>query len=114
MISVFGWLRMAHIWLYNMKRKEAESVGDIIRKYVENDGDAEAFARQKISYLWSEIVGPVINQNTTRRYVDGDVLHVYISSASLKSELAYITEPLQKTQNKAVRSHLFSKIYNNN
>ncbi len=93
-----------------MKRTEAQSVGEIIRNIIENNGNAEQFNRQKIAYLWSEIVGPVINQQTIRRYVDGDILHVYIASAPLKSELAFMIEPLVKTLNEAVGSHVISKI----
>ena len=77
---------------------------------MEDNGNTEEFNRQKLTYLWGEIVGPVINQQTIRRYVDGDILHVYIASASLKSELAFMVEPLVKTLNEAVGAHVISKI----
>ena len=93
-----------------MKATEAQSVGDIIRTIIEGEGRSADFNRQKIVYLWSEIVGPKINQATIRRYIEGDVLHVYISSASLKSELAFMVAPLIKALNEAVGARVITKI----
>ena len=85
-----------------MKRSEALAVGDILKAMVECDGNTAAFDRQKASFIWSEIVGPTINRATTRRYVEGDVLHVFISSAPLKSELAFMLPGFLEKINEAI------------
>ncbi len=86
-------------------------VGDIIREIVEtNDSSGEFFNRRKLEYCWSQVVGPAINQATIRRYVEGDVLHVYLSSAAIKSELAFMKDPLIRALNDAAGSRVISKI----
>lgn len=93
-----------------MKRSEALAVGDILKAMIESDGDTGEFDRQKASYLWSEIVGPTVNQVTTRRYVAGDILHVYISSGPIKSELAYMADGLVVKINEALGRRVIRKI----
>lgn len=93
-----------------MKRTEARSVGDIIRDIIESGGSQPEFDRQKVCYLWSELLGPEINRATVRRYVDGDVMHVYMSSAPLKNELSFITDALVERLNSAVGSPVIKKI----
>ena len=93
-----------------MKRTEAISVGDLLKAMIESEGDSDAFDRQKVSFLWSEIVGPTINRATTRRYVEGTTLHVYLSSAPLKAELAYNINALINRLNEAVGRKIITKI----
>lgn len=93
-----------------MKRTEAIQVGDLLKLMMDSDGNRDAFDRHKLEYLWSEIVGPVVNKATYRRYVDKDVLHVYISSAALKSELAFVAASLVDNLNNAVGRKLIKKI----
>lgn len=93
-----------------MKKTEAIAVGDLLKAMIESDGDSMEFDRQKASYLWSEIVGPVINQATSRRYVDGETLHVYITSAPMKNELAFMLPGLIEKINEAVGRKIIKKI----
>ncbi len=93
-----------------MKRSEALAVGDILKAMMESDGDVAVFDRQKLSYLWSEVAGAYINRHTTRRFVDGDTLHVFIDSGPLKSELAYMIPTLTEQLNNAVGKHVIKKI----
>lgn len=93
-----------------MKRSEALAVGDILKAMIECDGDSAAFDRQKICYLWSEVAGSHINSHTLKRFVDGDILHVFIDSGPLKSELAYILPQLAERLNNAVGKRVITKI----
>ena len=93
-----------------MKRTEALAVGDILRAMIESEGDASEFDRQKAGYLWSEIAGPTINQATTRRYVEGDVLHVFISSGPIKAELAFMVSGFADKINEAIGRKVIRKI----
>lgn len=93
-----------------MKRTDAIAVGDILKAMIESEGDTATFDRQKVSFLWSEIAGPTINRATTRRFVDGDTLHVFISSAPLKSELAFMAGGLVEKLNEAVGKRIIKKI----
>lgn len=93
-----------------MKKTEAMSVTDILNLYINDAGRRDVFDRRKVEFLWSEVVGQAINRATLRRYVDGDVLHVYLSSAPLKSELAFMAEAIVKALNDAVGSQIINKL----
>jgi hypothetical protein len=93
-----------------MKQTEAQSVGEIIQHVIEAEGQTDNFDRQNLCYLWSDVVGPVFNQATVRRYIDGDVLHVYLTSASMKQELAYTADSLVEKLNEAIGKHIIRKI----
>lgn len=93
-----------------MKKTEAMSVTDILNLYINDAGRRDVFDRRKVEFLWGEVVGQAINRATLRRYVDGDVLHVYLSSAPLKSELVFMAEAIVKALNDAVGSQIINKL----
>ncbi len=73
-------------------------------------GVSGAYAEQRACYLWPDIVGPGINRYTLKRYVDHGILHVYISSASLKQELSFHRDRLVQMLNDAVGSRAIIEI----
>ena len=93
-----------------MKRTEAESIGDILRSFLDTPDSRELLNRQKVSYFWSRVVGPEVNRHTTRRHVEGRTLHVYIDSAAIKNELAFAANSLVKVLNNEVGVSVIDKI----
>lgn len=93
-----------------MKRNEAKTVGEIFDEAMSQAGVTEIYDEQRASYLWPEVVGPTVNRFTTRRYVERGVLHVFISSASLKSELSFLTATLVSRINEAVGKNVIRSI----
>ena len=93
-----------------MKKYQALSVGEIIDHAIARTGNSDTFERQQACFLWQEIVGPGINRYTTRRWIEGEVMHVCISSASIKNELTYCRDSLIAAINNAIGHHLISAI----
>lgn len=93
-----------------MKRHDPQSVGDIIRLAIEQAGDKDTFARRHASYLWPEAVGPAINRLTTRRWLEGDTLHVCIASAPLRNDLAFLTQTIINRINSLAGQKAISRI----
>ena len=94
-----------------MKRREAESVGDIIARLIESTGQSENYDRQRACYLWAEVAGPAINRCTSRRYVTDDgVMHVHLTSASLKAELEGVRASLTQRINQALGHTVITQI----
>lgn len=93
-----------------MKRQEARTFGDIFNEALHQIGLEAVYDEQKASYLWPEIVGPTVNRMTTRRYVEHGVLHVYITSASLKSELSFLTDNLVRRINETIGKEVIKSI----
>ena len=78
-----------------MKKTEAQQIGDIIHEVFVRSGMEGNEARQKACMMWNEVVGPTINRHTTRRYVtEQGVMHIFLNSASLKSELSFMRSRL--------------------
>lgn len=93
-----------------MKRSEAKTVGEIFNEAMAQAGMSNVYDEQRASFLWPEIVGPTVNRMTTRRYIENGVLHVYISSAPLKSELSFLTETLLRRINENIGKNVIKSI----
>ena len=93
-----------------MKKREALTVGQIIEQAIADTGNRQEYDRQRASFYWAEVVGPAINRHTVRRWVDRDVLHVWITSAPLKNELRFHIPRLLQLLNDAVGSSVLSNI----
>ncbi|MDE5594183.1 MAG: DUF721 domain-containing protein [Muribaculaceae bacterium] len=85
-----------------MKRSDAKTFGEIFNEAMTRTGMSDVYDEQRAAFLWTEIVGATVNRLTTRRYIADGVLHVYISSAPLKSELNFLVETLRERINEAV------------
>lgn len=72
-----------------MKRTYPKHIAAIINEAMERAGLTDTLNEQRASAAWVDVVGPVINRYTSRRYVDHGVLHVYLTSAPLKNELSF-------------------------
>ena len=54
-----------------MKKVYPKQIREIIDSVLRDSDEGENFLRQQACYLWVEMVGPVVNSYTSRRYVDG-------------------------------------------
>ncbi len=93
-----------------MKKSEALSVGDIISRAIAATGNADEYARQQVVFLWPEVVGPTINRHTTRRWIDGESMHVCLDSSVLKNELMYLTDSITLRLNDIMGRTVITKI----
>lgn len=93
-----------------MERTYPKKLSEIIEAALEHEGDAEQLARQRASFAWSEIVGEGVNRYTSRRYVTGSTLHVYITSAPLKHELSFHTASIIESINRSVGRNVINEI----
>lgn len=83
-----------------MKKTDAQQVGDIIRDVFARAGQTDNASRYRALVNWVNVVGPGINRLTSRRYVAPDgVMHVFISSASVKSDLQFMRPQLLEQLN---------------
>lgn len=95
-----------------MKKTYPQLFRDIFDSVVKQSDDSDNFLRQQASFLWTEIVGPGVNRYTSRRYVDNSgVLHVYITSASLKNELSFHRATIVQKLNRLVGKDVITDIH---
>ncbi len=84
-----------------MKRTDPQQIGEIIQEVFERAGQKDNADRYRALVNWGNIVGGGINSMTTRRYVTGQgVMHVYITSASVKQDLMFQRHRLVEELNK--------------
>lgn len=93
-----------------MKRTEPISIKQLIDKVMLESDTREAMMQQRASYLWTEVVGAGVNRFTFRRYVENGVLHVYITSASLKNDLGFLRQNILKEINGRLGAEVLSDI----
>lgn len=93
-----------------MKRTDPISIRQLIDKVMLEGDTRDTVMQQRASYLWTEVVGPGVNRFTFRRYVEHGVLHVYITSASLKNDLSFLRQNIIKEINSRLRSEVLSDI----
>ena len=93
-----------------MKRTDPISIKQLIDKVMLESDTREAMMQQRASYLWTEVVGAGVNRFTFRRYVDKGVLHVYITSASLKNDLGLLRQNILKEINGRLGAEVLSDI----
>lgn len=93
-----------------MKRTDPISIKQLIDKVMLESDTREAMMQQRASYLWTEVVGAGVNRFTFRRYVDKGVLHVYITSASLKNDLGFLRQNILKEINGRLGAEVLSDI----
>lgn len=93
-----------------MKRSEPLRVGEIIEQALNQAGSRDTYLQQQACFLWADVVGDVINRYTTRRIVDHDELHVWLTSAPLKNELRFIAPQIIDTINRNLGAVVINKI----
>lgn len=94
-----------------MKRTEAQSVGEIIHEVFRHAGASETEARQRALYEWTEVVGPGVSRQTTRRFVDANgAMHVYLASGPLKADLQFMRGRLLEQINQRIGSNTITDL----
>lgn len=85
-----------------MERHDPQSIRQIIDTVLDHSASREAFNDHRASALWADVAGPEINRHTTRRYCSRGVLHVFLDSAPLKTEVSFMRESLARNINAAI------------
>ena len=93
-----------------MKRTDPMSLRQVIDMVVDRSSSKTEMLEHRASYLWPEIVGQGVNRYTSRRYVSRGLLHVYIDSAPLKTELEFRKSAIVEAINSALGTDMLKGI----
>jgi predicted nucleic acid-binding Zn ribbon protein len=93
-----------------MKRTDPLSIRQIIDRVIDRSTTKNDVQQHRAAYLWPDIVGQGINRHTTRRYVNQGVLHVYIDSAPMKTELEFQKSAIIKAINDAMGDEILTSL----
>jgi predicted nucleic acid-binding Zn ribbon protein len=70
-----------------MKRRNAESIGQLIYKYLRQESLEGPLNERRLLDSWATLMGAPIAAYTTQLYIRNQTLYVHLSSAALRQEL---------------------------
>jgi len=93
-----------------MKKNEAMNVGDIIRKYLREEGLETPLNEYRLIQLWPTIVGSGMSAYTSNLFIKNQALFVHVSSPVVRQELMMRREYLVKVLNEQVGAQVIINI----
>lgn len=93
-----------------MKRNNTELLGDVIRRYLRQEGLETPLNEYRLVDAWKDVVGSSITRYTTNLYIRRQVLYVHLSSSVVRQELMMAREMLVRNLNAQVGSQVIVDI----
>lgn len=93
-----------------MRRNNTEQIGDLLRKFMREEGLETPLNEHRLIAAWKEILGPGIASYTSNIYIKNQILYVHLSSSVLRQELMMGRELLVKNLNRHVGSQVITNI----
>ena len=93
-----------------MRRSEAEQIGDMIRKFLRQNGMESPLNEYRLIQAWTDVVGPTIAKYTSELFIKNQVLYVHLTSAPLRQELMMGREVLVRNLNQQVGAQVIVNI----
>lgn len=93
-----------------MRRNKAESIGDIVRQYLRQEGLETPLNETRMAAAWPEVMGKAVARYTGDVFVKNQVLHVHLKSPALKANLMMNREALVRRLNEYVGAQVIRSI----
>lgn len=93
-----------------MKRNNTEQIGEVLRKFLRQEGLESPLNEFRLVEAWKDVVGPTIYRYTTNLYIKNQTLFVHLSSSVLRQELQMQREALVKHLNNQVGAQVIVNI----
>lgn len=85
-----------------MERKEAESIGDLLRREIEENQAAFRFDEIEAINAWPKVIGSSVAIKTLRPYIKDGKMTIKVPSAPLRHELNMMRTAISKAINTEV------------
>ncbi len=93
-----------------MKRKNAETIGDVMRTFF-NENNLEAkILEHKLYKIWPLVLGEEMASYTSNLYVKNRILYVSVASSVLRNELMMSRNLLVRNLNQQIGADLITNI----
>ena len=95
-----------------MAKRHAENItiGDALKEFIHTNRLEKGLDVVNAKKAWKSMMGVAITKYTTDIKLDGDTLHVQLSSSVLREELSYGTEKIIKLLNEELGKELIKKL----
>lgn len=86
------------------------SISDALKEFVEKNKLQTGLDKVHVRDVWNSQMGPAIAKYTTAIKLDGETLHVQLSSSVLREELSYGREKIIRMLNDELGKELIKKL----
>ncbi len=93
-----------------MKRGKAESIGELVRRYLRQEGLETPLNETRMAAAWTEVMGQAIARYTGDVFVRNEVLYVHLKSPALRADLMMNRERLVNRLNTYVGAQVIRDI----
>ena len=93
-----------------MKRKQAQPIGDIIRKFLRDEGLETPLNQHRLISSWGEVMGNGILHYTGDIFIKNQTLWVKINSSVLRQELGIGRSQIVRRLNEHVGSQVITDV----
>ena len=85
-----------------MERKDAESIGDLLRRAIEENQAAFRFDDIEAMNAWPKVVGHEVARKTMRPFIKNGVMTIRVPSPPLRQELNMMRSAIARAINSEV------------
>ena len=93
-----------------MKRNNTESIGNLIRQSMRQEGLESPLNEYRLIQGWKEVLGPGIASYTNNLFIRNQTLYVHLTSSVLRQELMMKREQIIKNLNQHVGAQVIVNI----
>lgn len=93
-----------------MKRNNTENIGDILRRFLREEGLETPLNEKRLIDAWNDLLGPAIASYTKELFIKNQVLHVHLTSSALRQELMMSRQRLVEELNRKVEATVIVNI----
>lgn len=94
-----------------MKKSNSEQVGDILRRFMRDEGLETPLNQFRLMSAWKDVMGDGIEQYTGDMFIKNQTLFVKIKSSVLKNNLMMMRTSLVDKLNKTVNAQVITDIH---
>lgn len=85
-----------------MRRNNTERIGEVIRKFIREEGLETPLNEYRLIEAWKEVLGPGVASYTRDLFIRNQILYVSLTSPALRQELMMGREILVRNLNRHV------------
>lgn len=93
-----------------MKRQNALPIGDMIRRFLREEGLESPLNEYRLIQAWETVLGKGIARYTGQMYIKNQTLYVHLTSPALRQNLQMSRQSLVKRLNEAVGAQVIVDI----
>ena len=93
-----------------MKRQNARPIGDMIRRFLREEGLESPLNEYRLIQAWETVLGRAIARYTGQMYIKNQTLYVHLTSPALRQNLQMSRQSLVHRLNEAVGAQVIADI----